>query len=101
MADKPKTRIQRHREADLDAGDKKFLDDVERYGWHVTQVRVNPPMLSWSYTIGLYETIRQPELIVVGLKEETALYALNEMAGRMKAGAQLISGIAKKNFLEM
>ena len=72
MTDNPKTRIERHRETDLKAGDKKLLDDVERWGWHVIQVRVNPPMLSLTYTIGLYENLRQPELIAVGLKEGTA-----------------------------
>jgi Domain of unknown function (DUF4262) len=68
MADNPKKWSERHRETDLEAGDKKLLDDVQRWGWHVIQVRVTPPMLSWSYTIGLYETFRRPELVAVGLE---------------------------------
>jgi uncharacterized protein DUF4262 len=99
MSDQRKTHIERLRETELDAGDKKFLDDVELYGWHVIQVRVKEPMLSWSYTIGLYETFRQPEIIVVGLKEGTALYALNEMGDRMKNGIRLVNGDRHKELL--
>lgn len=49
-----------------------------------------------SYTIGLYETVQQPELIVVGMKQDSAHYLLNEAARRMEQGLRLAGGRGEK-----
>ena len=54
-----------------------------------------------SYTIGLYETVQQPELIVVGMKQDSAHYLLNEAARRMEQGLRLAGGRGEKNFLKI
>jgi hypothetical protein len=45
--------------------------------------------LGWSYTIGVYDTSGNPEIITVGLPEETAHFALNEAVKCMRAGVDL------------
>jgi hypothetical protein len=47
--------------------------------------------LGFSYTVGVYETTGQPEIIEVGLRKDTAHYALNEAARRMRAGVLKIN----------
>jgi hypothetical protein len=46
----------------------------------------------WSYTLGVYDTCDQPEVITVGLREETAHFLLNEAAGGLRNGVNLAEG---------
>lgn len=62
------------------------LDNIEKYGCEVMCVKGDEIAPGFSYTIGVYETTGQPEIIEVGLKRDTAHYALNEAARRMRAG---------------
>ncbi len=43
----------------------------------------------WTYSLGIYDTCQQPELITVGLPTEVAKSCINEVARRMRAGADL------------
>jgi Domain of unknown function (DUF4262) len=100
MEELQKSRVARLRETKLEADEKKLVDDVEANGWHLTQVLPRQPIPSWSYTIGLYETLQQPELIVVGLEGDLAHYLLNEVARRMKGGMRSTDGHREKELLE-
>jgi len=99
MVEPTKSRIQAHRERDLKPGEKQLLDDVEKYGCHIIHVREDQHLPGWSYTIGLYETFRQPEIIAVGLKIDTAHYLLNEIADRLKSGLQIEEGLRQNELL--
>jgi hypothetical protein len=44
--------------------------------------------------------LQQPELIVVGMKQDLAHYLLNEAARRMKQGLRLAGGHRAKDLLE-
>src|SRR6266478_6840961 len=89
MTEQKKSRIILHRETNLKADERKLVDDIENYGCHVIHVKPQQPIPGWSYTIGLYETLQQPELIVVGMKRDLAHYLLNEAACRMKQDESL------------
>jgi hypothetical protein len=45
---------------------------------HVIHVKPQQPIPGWSDTIGLYETVQQPELIVVGKKQDSAHWGVGE-----------------------
>ena len=100
MTEQKKSRIILHRETTLEADEWKLVDDIEKYGCHVIHVKPQQPIPGWSYTIGLYETLQQPELIVVGMKQDLAHYLLNEAARRMKLGLRLAGGHREKELLE-
>ena len=100
MTEFQKTRIAAHRENALKPDEKKLLDDVEKYGCHIIHVREEGDLPGWSYTVGLYETFRQPEIITVGLKDDTAQYLLNEVADRLKGGLQIQEGLRQRGLLE-
>lgn len=46
---------------------------------------------SWTYSLGIYDTCGQPELIAIGLPFEVAKACLNEAARRMHSGVDLTS----------
>lgn len=86
MPDEKRSRVQLFRQQKLEPDEKKLVDDVEEYGCHIIQVRPNNEIPGWSYTIGLHENFGQPEVIVVGLKEDTAHHVLNEVGRLFRAG---------------
>src|ERR1700676_5364645 len=94
------SRVRFHRERQLEPDEKKLVDDVEAYGCHIIQVRSEHGITGWSYTIGLYETFQQPEIIVIGLKKDTAHFVLNEVAKLMKQGVRLVNNHREKELLE-
>jgi hypothetical protein len=63
---------------------------------HVGADRFTP---GWSYTIGLHETLKQPELIVVGLQNDAAHFVLNETANRLKKGLRIEEGHRERELL--
>ncbi len=95
-----KTRIQALRRRKLKADERNHVDDVERHGCHIIHVREEGNLPGWSYTVGLYETFHQPEIIVIGLKIDTAQYLLNEIADRFKGGFQIQEGLRQTDLLE-
>jgi len=70
----------------LDEADKKLLADVERYGWHCLHVHDRDTIPHWSFSIGVFESWQHPELVVFGLKEETAHTLLAQLVNRVKEG---------------
>jgi Domain of unknown function (DUF4262) len=89
MIQRETSRIRSHRQGELKADEIRLLDDVEKYGCHIIHVRAENESLGWSYTIGLYDVLQQPELIVVGLKEATAHSLLNDAARRLEGSVSL------------
>ncbi|QKG55948.1 DUF4262 domain-containing protein [Hymenobacter sp. BRD128] len=55
-----------HAEHDA-AAEKIIISDVEKYGFHVAQIKSDGYSPSFSYTIGLFKTYGYPELICFGL----------------------------------
>lgn len=58
----------------LDAAERKAVDDVARFGWHCIQVFSlpdDPIQTTFAYTVGLSHTHRWPELICLGLETNT------------------------------
>jgi hypothetical protein len=99
MSEAQKTRIGAHREHVLKPDERKLLDDVEKYGCHIIHVREEGGLPGWSYTVGLYEIFRQPEIIIVGLKDDTAQFVLNEIADRLKTGLQIQEVLRQRELL--
>jgi hypothetical protein len=85
-------RIKRHRSKLLSESDERTIGRVETFGCEVVQVTSTATSQGWSYTVGIYDTCGQPEVITVGLREETALVLLNEAAKRQRQGIDLAQG---------
>ena len=68
------------------------LDTVAKFGWEAMLVTGNDQRTSFAYTVGLQDTMSFPEIIVVGLKQDTAHSALNYSVKAMQAGTDLTVG---------
>jgi hypothetical protein len=86
-------RMRELRSTELPATDIKTLNQIEEYGCSVLSVGTAcRDELSWTYTIGVYDTCGMPDLITVGLPFKVAQICLNEAAERMRSGADLTQG---------
>jgi hypothetical protein len=62
----------------MDASEQKVVDDVAEHGCHILHVLEEGDLPPCSYSVGIYRTCGAPELIVVGLKQPVAHWAINE-----------------------
>ena len=51
----------------LNAADQKTVDDVAKYGWHGVHVPTDNEGPGFSFSVGFWETLSAPELILFGL----------------------------------
>lgn len=96
MADSnPKFSTARTRElraTELKPEDERTVAHIEDFGCSVVHIKPTKNDFGWSYTIGVFDTCGQPELIAVGLPEETAHFLLNEAANLLRKGTDLTTG---------
>ena len=86
-------RTRRHREGELSKFNEEEISDIEEFGCEVLSVALSEPSPpGFSYTIGVYDTCGQPEVLVVGLPFRTAHALLNEAASRLRRGTDLNQG---------
>jgi hypothetical protein len=85
-------RTRKFRQGELGPEDERTIGHIEEFGCSVVSVKRTQRGLGWSYTIGIFDTCRQPELITVGLLPETAHFALNAAAKLLRAGIDLTEG---------
>lgn len=69
-----------------------MLDDIEEFGWGAMLINAKRQSESFAYTVGLYDTMKFPELIVVGLASKVGHSALQYAIDEMKAGKDLTQG---------
>jgi hypothetical protein len=66
--------------------EKKILDDVKQFGFHVGIIAEDEYLPGFAYTIGLFKTYKHPEIIVFGLNNEIMHGILNELGSEIKKG---------------
>ena len=82
----------------LTQGDKKLIEDIEEYGWHVLNIMGDEQGPGFCYSIGLYKTFNHPEIVIVGLKPDLGHLLINNIGEDIKSGKvyqprQFYSGI--------
>jgi hypothetical protein len=83
-----------------DDHERKFLDIVDRYGWHVTGVHGDETGPGFLYSTGIFERTGKPELIVFGLKTEVGHHLINDYAERIIKGEVFEEGRRYEDFLD-
>ena len=94
MQDRPfaTERTRSFRAQDLNEVTKQAIEHIEVFGLSVLHVTGSQFDLPWSYTTGIYDTCGQPEVIAIGLGQQTAHFLLNEAAERLRQGVELTHG---------
>ena len=76
----------RFKDRKLDANDRKFIKNVEKYGWTVMNIKDEPGKTGWSYTVGLFEHYSHPEVIIFGMEVDNRHRILNWIGDNAKKG---------------
>lgn len=84
----------------MEAGERKALDDIERYGCHIIHVMEEGEQPPFSYTVGVQQASGAPELIVIGLKQALAHSILNGYNDRVRGGERFCDGQLYSDFVE-
>jgi hypothetical protein len=80
----------------LPAGDAKFLEIVEKFGWHVMTVapRTGEEGDLFAYSTGLYYSFGHPEILLFNLELDAFTGVINTIGQRVKAGEKFEAGPA-------
>ena len=73
-------------DAGLKEFDQKLLKTLEEWGWFVLSVGAGDSEPAFSYSIGLYEHFKHPEIILFGLDFGVMHRLINDAAGKIKEG---------------
>jgi hypothetical protein len=69
-----------------DDDERYVIENVQQYGWHVATIEDDPSGPAFAYSIGLYHTLKQPEIIIFGLSGNTAAQIINVIGEEMRQG---------------
>ncbi|GGA88289.1 hypothetical protein GCM10011521_28320 [Arenimonas soli] len=72
-----------------DKSEQKLLDDIAEFGWHCVHILAEGEHVEYSFTVGLFQSFRHPELIIFGLPAKVAHQILSIAAHEAKRGAPL------------
>lgn len=77
----------------FDAQDAKFLEIVDRFGWHVMHVAPRPESnerQEWfSYSTGLFRKFGVPEIILFGVGYRDSIALINEIGKLFEKGTEI------------
>jgi hypothetical protein len=90
----------RKRPQTLHESDKKILENVEEFGWHVVVIRETDKRPGWAFSIGLYEQFNHPEVIVFGLPRDLIQNVINSVGEDVRSGKSYESGRAYSGILD-
>lgn len=81
-------------------GEQKALADIDQYGCHVIHVCAEGDLPPFSYSVGIQRSSGRPEVVIIGLKQTIAHFAVNEYNSRGQAGETFTPGELYSGFLE-
>jgi hypothetical protein len=72
-----------------DPQEQRVINDIQTYGWHCVHIAAVNTLPPFSFTVGLFHSFKQPELIIFGLPHEVAHRIFCIAADAMKAGTSI------------
>ena len=89
----------RERTDDLAPADRKLFDDIDEFGVHIVHVPDDEGAPGFSFTVGLWHTFEQPEVVVFGLPEDVAHDLLNAIADDAAEDKKFLPGTRHEGVL--
>jgi hypothetical protein len=80
------------RDIELDDVDLRTVRNVEERGWAVVMIPEDEEGPGWAFTVGLWHTLRSPEIAMFGLRVDVLRNCLDTLAGEIAAGHRVVSG---------
>ena len=84
----------------LDPLDQRTVDDVDEHGWHCVQVGAGNEEPAFSYSVGFWETLDMPEIIVFVLGFKLMHSMLWEAFRQIRVGKVLADGARWSDLIE-
>ncbi|MEU0519390.1 DUF4262 domain-containing protein [Streptosporangium sp. NPDC006007] len=78
-------------DVELDEIDRSTMPHVREHGWAVIMVPEDEDGPGWAFTVGLWHTLRSPEVAMFGLGVEVMRSCLNTLADAIAAGHRLVA----------
>jgi hypothetical protein len=71
------------------AWDRQTAHHVRQHGWSVVGIGADERVPGWAYSVGVWHTLRQPELCICALPMDVAHGLVNDVGDRVRSGAPL------------
>ena len=75
-----------------DDRDHKLLADIARVGWAVLAITEDDDGPGYAFSVGLFHTLGHPEIVLMGLRPETAQRLINLMGEAIRGGQRFEAG---------
>ncbi len=81
-----------------------IIENIEKYGCHIIHIKDKIDAVEdepeFSYSIGLYERFKQPEIIIIGLRQEIRHSIINDVCFKYQQNKPLIINAFNADILE-
>lgn len=74
------------RQGSLDEIQRRALDDIKQYGWHLITVPDDDEGPGFVYSVGMMQTLNHPEIIMFGLEPELMADVIDGMGHQIRKG---------------
>ena len=78
----------------------KLHSDVEEFGWHVVLIPEDDEGPAFAYSVGLFENLGHPEIVVLGLDLDVMHRLINLIGEEVKRGRRLADGEVVSGILD-
>ena len=82
--------VRRLTDPDLEPAERRILADIAEHGLHVPYIPPAGGAPGWHFSVGMYASLNQPEVIVFGLREAAGHSVVNALASHVRAGGTLV-----------
>ncbi|MBL8809658.1 MAG: DUF4262 domain-containing protein [Planctomycetaceae bacterium] len=79
-----------------DKYDRAVLGDIERVGWSV--ICINDGSTPYQFSVGMFHTLKHPEIIILGLKQEVGGYIINQIGGTIALGKTIKPDVLNEDY---
>ena len=84
-----------------DDSEKKLILDVQQHGWHLVCIEEDQEGPGFVYSVGLYHTLKQPEVILFGLENVNTMgQIINAIGEEMRKGSKFEDWMESDKILE-
>ena len=87
-------------DAEWTDGDRKLMSDVTGYGWHNVGITPRPGQPSWVFSVGVWHTLRFPEVAMFGLQMTDMGMWINAIGEQVRAGRPPEPGVPVVGVIE-
>lgn len=81
--------------------ERDLLARIDKFGWTVNSIfEPGGNHMPFCYSIGIYETLRAPELLIAGLKPDVGPHLVNDYGDRLRRGETFVPGRRYGDFVD-